>query len=71
MILEVSWDGLWTLSFGFSQFHGYRSWLMCEVALTPLHPIIRPPFMLRIGPLCAHYQPLLCFVSLATSLTCE
>ena len=35
MILEVSWDGLWTLSFGLSQFHGHGSWLMCEVALKP------------------------------------
>ena len=35
MILEVSWDGLWTLSFGLSQFHGHGSWLMCEVALNP------------------------------------
>jgi len=34
MILEVSWDGLGTLSFGLSQFHGYGSWLMCEVALS-------------------------------------
>jgi hypothetical protein len=33
MILEVSWDDLWTLSFGLSQFHGHGSWLMCEVAL--------------------------------------
>ena len=33
MILEVCWDGLWTLSFGLSQFHGHRSWLVCEVAL--------------------------------------
>ena len=33
MILEVPWDGLWTLSFGLSQFHDYGSWLMCEVAL--------------------------------------
>jgi hypothetical protein len=32
--LEVSWDhGLWTLSFGLSQFHGHGSWLVCEVAL--------------------------------------
>ena len=23
-----------TLSFGFSQFHGHGSWLMCEVALS-------------------------------------
>ena len=29
MILEVSWDGLWTLSFGFSQFHGHGSWRKC------------------------------------------
>jgi len=33
MILEVCWDGLWTLSFGLSQFHGHGSWLVCEVAL--------------------------------------
>ena len=33
MILEVFWDGLWTLSFGISQFHGHGSWLACEVAL--------------------------------------
>jgi hypothetical protein len=25
MILEVCWDGLWTLSFGLSQFHGHGS----------------------------------------------
>ena len=28
-----SWDGLWALSFGLSQFHGHSSWLVCEVAL--------------------------------------
>ena len=33
MILEVSWDGLWRLSFGLPQFHGHGSWLVCEVAL--------------------------------------
>ena len=27
-------DGLWTLSFGLSQFHGHGSWLMCEDALS-------------------------------------
>ena len=32
MILEVSWDGLWTPSFGLSQVHGHGTWLMCEVA---------------------------------------
>jgi hypothetical protein len=31
--LEVFWDGLWSLSFGLSQFHGHFSCLMCEVAL--------------------------------------
>ena len=30
MVLQVSWDGLWTLSFGLSQFHGRGSWLVCE-----------------------------------------
>ena len=34
MILEVFWDGLWTLSFGLSQFDGHSSWLVCEVALS-------------------------------------
>jgi hypothetical protein len=33
-ILEVCWDGFWTLSFGLSQFHGHGSWLVCEVALS-------------------------------------
>ena len=33
MIVEVCWDGLWTLSFGLSQCHGHGSWLVCEVAL--------------------------------------
>ena len=33
MILEVCWDGLWTLSSRLSQFHGHCSWLVCEVAL--------------------------------------
>ena len=33
MTLEVSWDDIWTLSFGLSQFHGQGSWLVCEVAL--------------------------------------
>jgi hypothetical protein len=37
MVLEVSWDGLWTLSFGLSQFHGHGSWLLCEVALSCIH----------------------------------
>ena len=37
MILEVSWDGFWTLPFGLSQFHGHNSWLVCEVALG-VHP---------------------------------
>ena len=34
MILEMSWDNLWTRSFGLSQFHGHGSWLVCEVALS-------------------------------------
>ena len=33
MTLEVSCDGLWTLSFGLSHFHGHGSWLVCEMAL--------------------------------------
>ena len=34
VILEVSWDGLCTLSFGLSQFHGHGSWRLCEVTLS-------------------------------------
>ena len=30
-------NGLWTLSFGLSQFHGHGSWLMCEMALGVAH----------------------------------
>jgi hypothetical protein len=41
-ILEVCWDGLWTLSFGLSQFHGHGSWLVCEVALIGLFLEARP-----------------------------
>ena len=26
-------DGLWTLSFGLSEFHGHGPWLVCEVAV--------------------------------------
>jgi len=37
MILEVSWDSLWTLSFGLSQFHGHGSWHVCDMALTRGH----------------------------------
>jgi hypothetical protein len=33
MILEVSWDGLWTRSIGLSQFWWSRLVLVCEVAL--------------------------------------
>ena len=38
MILEVCWDGLWTLSYGLSQFHGRGSWLVCEEALSLTTP---------------------------------
>jgi hypothetical protein len=34
MVREVILEGLWTLSFGLSQFHGHGSWLRCEVALS-------------------------------------
>ena len=33
MILEVPWDGLWTLFLGSHNFHGHGSWLLCEVAM--------------------------------------
>ena len=38
MILDMPWDGLWTLSFGLPKFHGHNSWLVCEVALTAHTP---------------------------------
>ena len=31
--LELFWDGLWTFSFGLSQFLGRGSWRVCEVVL--------------------------------------
>ena len=31
MILEVSWDSLWTFSFRLSQSHGHGSWLLARV----------------------------------------
>jgi hypothetical protein len=34
MILEVSRDDLWTLSFVLSKHHGHGTWLVCEVALS-------------------------------------
>ena len=37
--LEVSRDGLCTLSFGLSQFHGHGSWLVCDVALRLIESI--------------------------------
>ena len=48
MILEVCLDGLWTLSFGLSKFHGHGSWLVCEVALKmdPISDHLRPTFRL-------------------------
>ena len=33
MTLEVSWDGLWTLSFGLSQFLGHSTRLVCKMTL--------------------------------------
>ena len=33
MPMEVRWDGVGTLSFGLSRFHGHGSWFECEVAL--------------------------------------
>ena len=42
MILEVCWDGLRTLSFGLSQFHGHGSQLMCEVALIVNRGVVSP-----------------------------
>ena len=40
MMVEVCWDGLWTLSFGLSQFHGHNSWLVCEVTLISCRPTL-------------------------------
>jgi hypothetical protein len=48
MMLEVCWDGLYTLSFGLSQFHGHGSWLMCEVALS--HGVPSPTFGKVVSP---------------------
>ena len=45
MILEMNWDGLWTLSFGLSQFHGHGSWLLCEVALSKHYDLTLYPVL--------------------------
>ena len=47
MTLEVPWDGLWALSFGLSQFHGYGSWLMCEVAIRASPMVMDPQLHLH------------------------
>ena len=44
-MLEVCWDGLWTLSFGLSQFRGHGSWLVCEVVLTMLYHVWGPAWI--------------------------
>jgi hypothetical protein len=41
MNVEMSWDGIWTLSFGLSQFHGHGFWIVCEVALGQNIPCVR------------------------------
>jgi hypothetical protein len=48
MNMEVCWDGLWTLSYGLSQFHGHGSWLVCEVAFT-----MDDPLSWHVGPSCS------------------
>ena len=54
MILEVFWDGMWTLSFGLSRFHGHGSWLVCEVALS-FHVGCSPTrFYIIMGWKCLH-----------------
>ena len=62
MILEVCWDGLWTLSFGLSQFRGHGSWLVCEVALGVNGPLGNPstkrPRRIETGLLPTHSLPL-------------
>ena len=62
MISEVSWDSLWTLSFGLSQFHGHGFWLVCEVALikvqehTVFIPTHWPPAVFVTGILHSRHQ---------------
>jgi hypothetical protein len=42
-----SWDGLWTLSLGLSQFHGHGSWLVCEAE--PCIGCPNPPMPMGFG----------------------
>ena len=49
MMLEVCWDGLWTLSIGFSQFHGRNSWLVCEAEPYIGCPYPCPPIPMGFG----------------------
>ena len=58
MVLEVPWDGLWTLSFGLSQSHGHGTWLVYEVVhhvptfedqrQAPFEPLKLVPFLCQI-----------------------
>ena len=55
MILKVCWDdGLWTLSFGLSQFHGHGSWLVCEVALSDVRHMSMTPWGAVFGETFGH-----------------
>jgi len=56
MISEVSWDGLWKLSFGLSQFHGHGSWLVCEVTLRLAY---NPRYVFKMKSLCKPCQHML------------
>ena len=60
MILEVCWDGLRTLSFGLSQYHGHGCWLVCEVALSiqdrTTRTVTQCPVPLRVSKTCTERE---------------
>ena len=55
MILKVSWDSLWTLFFGLSQFYGHGSWLVCKVALSSMVDLTHRTLHKTLGNLPLHY----------------
>ena len=53
---SLCWEGLWTLSFELSQFHGHGSRLVCEVALRT-HTYSLEMYLMNLVSLNKGYNP--------------
>jgi hypothetical protein len=74
MILEVPWDGLWTLSFGLSRFHGHSSWLVYEVTFrlgATISVVYKKPRPLKMRPSWIHTTTLNRLISVRWRLVLE